>query len=103
MPSPSVLLRLYTAFQMTKCLTKELTAETETATKTHLGLFIRNHVRPERTYSVIKLLSKCLQKTWFRQRKRDLPSKGHGKDKPELDTGILHHDFCYSYEKAVIK
>lgn len=50
-----------------------------------------------------KTLSKCLQKTWFRQRKRDLPSKGQGKDKPELDTGILHHDFCYSYEKEVIK
>lgn len=49
-----------------------------------------------------KTLSKCLQETWFRQR-RDLPSKGHGKDKPELDTGVPHHDFCYSYENVVIK
>lgn len=48
-----------------------------------------------------KTLNKHLQKTRLRPGKE--ASNGHGKDKPELDTGILHHDFCYSYEKAAIK
>lgn len=61
---------------MAKFLSKELTAETETVTKSHLGLFIRNHVRPESTYSEIKLWVNICKKPGSDKEKEICHQKG---------------------------
>lgn len=36
------------------------------------------------------------------KKKSESQSKGHENGNPELDTGTLFYDFCYSYEKVLI-